>query len=383
MEVWNEIELPIPPYSNYKISKNEIDIRKFTKILQQTIDSLKIVEQFHYEAAQLSRLIFMNCKQFRMMKGLHEMKKCHQSLLRYLKLDLVTSLEIFKGFISYEETTFCTLPYRQNLDFILIRLQGLAMLLINVVSSAKRSMTYFLGLIKAGSFYIRGTVFISTLASIWDQSREFCKHVVNHYNLLLSFRKDIKEKPGLNWIESDYHLPEDLGLWLGDKWTQNIINRTYDLKLLIKEADIAEFSKSICEKIKTQKNNRGMKKSVELSDDEMIIVNQEKIIDHSLELDDVKPIPRLTMKIHKPNDNAEIDCSHSISALVSKDSVEKFIKNESFYRKVNQMKSLTINKMKKKSWKEFQHDIKNKSVLMQEKAFIEYVKDYLEEYIIK
>lgn len=308
------------------------------------------------------------------MKGLHEMKKCHQALLRYLNMDLLTTMETFKGFISDEGESRVTVPYRPSLDFILIRFQGLAKLLIRIVSCAKQSVAYFLGLIKAGSFYAKGIVMIGTLASVWSLSREFCKFLVRQYKGLKEFREKLKEKRGLKWVDVEYELPDDLDVWLGDEWTILIDNETYDARLLVKDVDIANFltRENVLSRLKD--DDDGAVADDEPSQD--IIRIDDNNPNDQFELEDYAPIPRTVKK------EAEADDSpyHSTSSFTSKDSVMRFIKNETSYRKVDPQKSLTISKMKKKVWKEFRDDINNKSILMQDKAFINYVKDFLEEY---
>lgn len=335
--------------------------------LQGAIDYFRRTEKFHNEVAQLSRLIFMNCKQFRMMKGLQEMKKIHQSLLRYLNMDIASLIEMFKGFIDDSEIQTVIVPYRQNLDFILVKLQGLSKLLIRTVFCSKRSASYFLGLIKAGSFYAKGVVFLSTIASIWSRSREFCKSVVGIYNKLHEFREQLTYKKGLEWGSSDYTLPTELESWLGDDWTNLIVNETYDKRLLLTEADFQDY---------LQINNQLLKRM----EDDSFRFNAEQVVapqtsNDSLELEDDTPIARTVIE-NEPINNEE---THSFTNLTSRKTIQKFIKDETNYRKIDKLKSLTITKMKKKAWKAFKDDIKTKAILMQEGAFINYVNDYLKE----
>lgn len=395
MDLWNEIELSLPPNSSCTMSRKKIgekfstviflqllltrdhvlDINNFIRSVQDSIDTLKNTERFHNEAAQLSRLIFMNCKQFRMMKGLHEMKKAQQSLRRYLNMDLVSVIETFKGFISEESGSTVTVPYQQNLDYILIRFQGLSKLFLRVVESTRRSANYFLGLIKAGSFYTKGVVFLSTLASVWSLSRSLCKSVVEQYNKLRVFRERLTAKPEFKWVDGDYELPEKLEEWLGDEYLNHVINETYDVRLLIKDADVEAF---------LERKNDGvfdrMKESYEATTLKEVMIEQDidlKInVKDELELEDFAPISRTSRET--PQKTIEVE--HSRSSLLSKASVSNFIKKENNYRKVDPQKSLTISKMKKKVWKEFKDDIKNKTILMQESVFLDYVKDYLDEY---
>src|SRR5690349_687038 len=196
-----------------------LDVDCLKSTLQDAIKYFRNTEKYHNEVAQLSRLIFMNCKQFRMMKGLQEMKKIHQALLRYLNMDIASTIETFQGFIDDSGSKTVTVPYQQNLDFILIKLQGLSKLLIRAICCSRTCASYFIGLIKAGSFYAKGVVFFSTIASIWSRSREFCKSVVEHYNKLHSFREFLTVKPGLDWGSSDYVLPMKLETWIGEDWT--------------------------------------------------------------------------------------------------------------------------------------------------------------------
>lgn len=304
------------------------------------------------------------------------MKKAHQALLRYLNLDVATAVETFKGSISDSATSKISLPYRENLDYILIRLQGLAKLLIRVISTSKKSATFYLGLIKAGSFYAKGIVFLSTLASIWSQSRDFCIFIVSRYNKLRSFRDVIKDKPEFKWIDGEYEVPKDLEVWLGDEWTSGIINETYDRRMLIREADITNFINN--KENMTDVLSR-MKDHIECDElNEVTIERPSEAIEdetNEFELDDSTPIPRI-IKQEIKNDLLD----HSLQSLTSKESIRAFIKNETMFRKVDPLKSITISKMRKRIWKEFQDDIKNKLLLLQDNTLLDYVNDYLKEY---
>lgn len=302
------------------------------------------------------------------MKGIHDMKKSHQTLLRYLNMDILSSLETFKSFVCEESGKSVTVPHRQNLDYILIKLQGLAKLLIRVVECSKNSARFFLGLIKAGSFYMKGVIFLSTLASIWFRSRDLCKLIVEQYNKLIEFREILEEKPGLKWIDGQYELPDTLDTWLGHEYTNLIVNETYDIKLLLTQTQIDEFLER---KSDTSLKIKAVDHDAAKEDDKPI--QQNFSIENDIE--DFTPLPRNSKKAVVRENELE----HSLT-LTSKDSILLFIKSETHYRKVDPSKSLLISKMKKKAWKEFKEDIKNKSLLMKEETFITFVKDYLNEY---
>lgn len=394
MELWNEINLPIPLLQACKMSKTKIgkelscpgcalsqqnrfvDLNRLNKVLQETVDFFQNLDEFHLEATQLSRLIFMNCKQYRMMNGLHELKKTHQALLRYFNMDVVTAIESFKGFVCEETSSKVTVPYRESLDFILIKLQGLSKVLIRAIESSKKSARYFLGFAKAGNFHVKGVVFISSIASVWNKCREICKFVVQQYSKLREFRENLQRKPGVNWIDGGYEIPESLEKWLGEDYECLVINQSYDVKLLLRDEDLAQFQKTInvFDRVKSENVQASL---VEDVGDKL----EECKIDE-LELEDFAPISRNLLKAAVPM-QTEAPIEHSTLSLTSKDAVKRFIKTESGFRKVDQKKSLTINKMKNKTWKEFKENIKNKLVLMQENVFIDFVNDYLEEYKIQ
>lgn len=299
----------------------------------------------------------MNCKQFRMMKGLREMKKSHQALLRYLNLNLLSTIEPFLGFISYDDE-FVHLPHRQSLDFILIRLQGLSKLLVRAVMTLRNSAKYFLGLIKAGSFYAKGTTILSTIASVWSLCREFCETIVEKYNNLYEFRDKLKGDDEIS------ELPKRLDIWLEDEWTDFIVNRTFDGKFLTRKNEVDEML-----------GEEGtLQRYLKIEDDDEMTNEEvaepvEIITNNAMEIDDYSTISRS-------------DFISNSSHLISKLKINEFITSETRLRKSDTLKSLTYKKMNKKVWKEFSSDIKNKTILMPEKLLVEYVKDYLDEYKI-
>lgn len=66
---------------------------------------------------------------------------------------------------------------------------------------------------------------------------------------------------------------------------------------------------------------------------------------------------------------------HSLKKINSIEAFQKFLKKENNYRKLDPNKALTIKKFNNKKWKVINADLQKKSVLMQEKPFIKYVKD--------
>lgn len=342
-----------------------LDIEKLTSALETTLKCLKDTKSLNLEVAQLSRFIFMNCKQFSNMRGLNEMKKSHQALLRYLNLNVTSIIESFLGFIS-NEGHFVIVPHRESLDFILIRLQGLSKLLIRAVKTLRNSSRFFFGLLKAGSFYAKGTIILATISKVWSQCRDFCVSIVENYNNLYELRDKLKQIE----IKENVELPQKLDVWLEDDWTSFIINQTFDDKFLNNEYKIEQSTKKSEEEgiiSRYLQNENPINPQVKEEE-----IKVEKVQENSMEIDDFTPISRSSLKISK---SAEPN-------LLTKKNILKFIENEIHLRKSDTKKSLTYRKMNKKIWKEFINDIKNKYNLMQENLLVEYVNDYLDEYKI-
>jgi hypothetical protein len=304
------------------------------------------------EGAYLSRLIFMFCKQFRMFRGFQEMRKVHQALSRYLNMEIVNTIQNFYGFLpDPEDFRKIRVPYRENIEYILLKLQGLSKLLLRIILCCKKSAAYFLGMVWNAGFLLKGTVFIANLAKIWDMSRELCKIVTSSYDKIFHY-KDLVKSRGGNFLPEDYRLPGKLADWLGED---------YEILVLAESREIEAL--------------------VELEQDENFESPEEKtvipIAPETEELEDCGvPLNRslvAKLQISEPCPQNQ----HSIESISNKKSIKKFLKDETNYRKLSPEKSITIKKLNNKKFKSIKEDIKRKAMLMQENPFIEYVKNLL------
>ncbi|CAO1415013.1 unnamed protein product [Diamesa serratosioi] len=390
MDLWNDKELPMPILTTYVVSKEKFDMSIVKSSLDDLLEFFGNTKNLHIESAHLSRFVFMNCKQFRMMKGMQEMKKVQQGLKRYFDMNIVDIIQTFMSFLVEpdDNSVKLNIPYRQNFDYLLIKLQGLSKLLVRIIISSKNSANFFLGLVKAGSFYIKGTIIISTIGKVWDLCRNMCKTVVRHFNELIVCRNMFKIRSGLNCPFTEYKFPQKLDVWLEEDWNKFVNNPTCDHKMLMKEGEIQLFLKNVefNEALLRLKNENTGDDHIEPKKKKRKVEKDEKI-NVETELEDYKPLPRFTNKVSSKsiaNVEATVETieEHSISNMKCKETVMIFIKHENNLRKDDVEKSLTISKMKPKEWKSFRLDMEKKSILMQDKIFVDYVKDYLEEYKI-
>lgn len=332
-------------------------------------------QEFSDEVMLLTQITHVGKNQLRMMKGYQEMKKSLQAVARLKRLDIVSVLETFNSYVTDEFQSEVCIPHRQNLDYVLIKLQGLAKIITRVVMCTRKSARYFLGLIRNGSFYLKGSIYVSSLAKLWDKAREMCKYTVNFYKMLHPFRISFKTKDNLGWL-SEYELPQSLSNWLGDEYDFYIARSSSDSKLLVKPDDIESFRKNICQvpKVFGKFIDEDYQKASTLLPD---IPQMEISLKNKTEMDihDMTVIPR------KGIEKLTVEYDHSLSCIKSKESIKLFLKYEEKYRKQDVKKSITFKKVNKKIWKELKDDLKNKLTLMQENSLIEYFHDTIKFYM--
>ncbi|XP_070500911.1 nucleolus and neural progenitor protein [Chironomus tepperi] len=372
-EFWNSINLIAPPFSTYSVNRRNFVIENFKKCLENAIAYFTDQTSYYEEVNQISQMIYLGKSQFRMMKGFQEMKKTHQAAIRLKRLNIVDILEAFNSYVADDFQSEILLPSKQNLDYVLIKLQGVSKILIRIITCSRKSSRYFLGLIRMGSFYLKGSVFVSTLAKIWDMSRQMCQYTIVLYNNLRQFRVKLKEIKNCEWIANNCELPEKLEDWLGDEYEYFVNNETYDAKLLTKSDEIENFRNEILQVTETLKKFKTDEKVVKSEPKDILELVPVKVEKMELEIDDFKPISRTEV--------TKVEYEHSLSSVSSRENVKLFLKFEDKYRKLDMQKSITIKRIKQKAWKEIKDDLKNKLLLMQESSLVEYFHDNLNHYM--
>lgn len=159
------------------------------------------------------------------MKGHQEMKKTNQALSKFLNFNIVSTLELFLGhFPDTSDSYDIRVPYREYLEYILVKLQGTSKLLLRILDCSLKSMRYQFALIRAGSFIMKGGIFMATLSRIWDVCRGYCEEICASYNELFQYRESLKYKSKNRWIPDDYEFPENLNEWLGLEYIRLVQN---------------------------------------------------------------------------------------------------------------------------------------------------------------
>lgn len=118
------------------------------------------------------------------------------------------------------------LPTRDNFDYVLVRVQTLAALLMRICSCARQASELFLYYVHRRNFLETAVVHVAVLAEVWQLAQRLCAATVGFYNALQPYGRRFGEQRtwlaamaasgGGSAAASD--LPERLDDWLGDEW---------------------------------------------------------------------------------------------------------------------------------------------------------------------
>lgn len=135
-------------------------------VLEKAIKDLNSQELLHKEAAILSRLIYRMKRKFRNDKGVKAMSKINRALLNYLSLSLEKEYENLKSYIEVDDK-YVTLPSKQMVEYVLVRTQGFAKLLIRVEEVSKHSAHFLKSRITMGHAWSVALIAYAVVSRIW------------------------------------------------------------------------------------------------------------------------------------------------------------------------------------------------------------------------
>ncbi|CAK9821047.1 Nucleolus and neural progenitor protein [Anthophora plagiata] len=214
--MWNHMHLERPPNATCQIPCRKFGAAEFFITLDKVISDLTSQALLHKEAAILSRLIYrMKCK-FRNDKGLKSMFKVNKALLKYLMLSLEKEYANLKSYVSIGEK-YVTLPSKQMVEYVLVKTQGFAKLMLRVEKVCKESAYFLKCRINLGHAWSIAIIAYSVVSRIWLLSRYLVKQSCIWYNSLYDYLT-LFENSGLSWLPENYELPSDLKSWLSVPW---------------------------------------------------------------------------------------------------------------------------------------------------------------------
>ncbi|XP_058057871.1 uncharacterized protein LOC131208942 [Anopheles bellator] len=232
MELWNRLDLVPPALMNMECSSKHIknEICSLTGTSSKMVNYFAALYKFEKAAAYLSRFCYKWKDRLRNMHGFQIMRRINQTLLRIKNLDLLRDITNFHSFLpesSYIEK-MVSLPVRSNLEHLLIRLQGMAKLLMRVVLLTKEAARYQLKQISRAFLFYHNGMFLALMGELWLLARSICRRVNMYYGELYPHLPILPECATMGgWLPAGYRLPANLAEWIGDQYEEEIV-RTAD-----------------------------------------------------------------------------------------------------------------------------------------------------------
>ncbi|XP_076765962.1 uncharacterized protein LOC143432884 [Xylocopa sonorina] len=214
--IWNLVELERPPNATYHIKHKKFDATEFLRTLDKVIKDLNSQELLHKEAAILSRLIYRMKKKFRNDKGVKSMSKLNAALLKYLSLSLQKEYKTLRDYVE-ADGTYIILPSRQMVEYVLIKTQGFAKLMLRVEEVSKYAAHFLKCRINLGHAWSIAIIAYAVVSRIWILSRYLVKNSCTWYNCLYQYLNSF-EVSGSSWLPPNYELTNDLKSWLSVSW---------------------------------------------------------------------------------------------------------------------------------------------------------------------
>ncbi|XP_035895712.1 uncharacterized protein LOC118504815 [Anopheles stephensi] len=227
MALWNQRDLKAPPPMNALCKSKHIEeeIRDATKTCAEMLEYYTTLGKFQTATAYLSSFCRSYRNRKRNMHGFQIMRRINQALVRMKRMNLVHVIMDLHSF--FPESNFIdrqvNLPVRSNLEYLLVRMQGLAKLLLRVVYLTKEAARYHLKQIAIVFLYHSFAMFLGLMGELWLFARAICRRTVEFYNRLHPVLNILPNADQQQWLPDGYELPADLAGWLGEEYEREIL----------------------------------------------------------------------------------------------------------------------------------------------------------------
>lgn len=196
-----------------------LDLQSLRNLLDNGLATFKGAN-FDEIAALISRLIARRSSSFRSQYGFKMMRKTNIALCRLKEINIIHALEELAGTIPIFQLPGAKLdlPTRDNFDYVLMRLQSLAALLLRIARCARESSTLFLYYIHRAFFLETSVICVGILAEVWNVARRLCHDTIELYNAMHPFAEHFGQRK--NWLSDSVEMPEKMEDFLGEGWAE-------------------------------------------------------------------------------------------------------------------------------------------------------------------
>lgn len=216
-----------------------------------------------HAAALLSRLIARRAASFRLQYGFRFMRQTNVALCRWKELSIINTIENIHGGMSvFEVDGQVNIPTPVNFEYLFIRLQCAAKLLLRIIACAKEAFSAFLGILQKAYFVDITSVYLGLLANIWRLCVELCRSTIKFHNdIALIVNPHLRAS-----AQRTSDIPK-LDEWLGTEWTEVDVPTKADRKQKsdndVFSIDISEFDNAeVSAAIKVRQADRNRDKTI-------------------------------------------------------------------------------------------------------------------------
>ncbi|XP_069704122.1 uncharacterized protein [Periplaneta americana] len=226
--IWNIRDLNPPPNLSYEVRLIKFNAVELATVCSDAISILADQKALHLEAATLSRLLYrMKCK-FRCDKGFKYLAKVNQGLLRYLTMNMEVVFQTIKPLHPDSGYHTVSVPSRQLLEWVLLRIQGFAKLFCQVMKSCEQAGYYMTCRLYLGHVWDVALISLAIVGRIRSISKYLVLCACAWYSKLKPYLEILKPV-GLPWLPINYEFPADLKNWLGVNLVTNPAQRKCSL----------------------------------------------------------------------------------------------------------------------------------------------------------
>ncbi|OWF38679.1 uncharacterized protein LOC110466003 [Mizuhopecten yessoensis] len=216
--MWNQKVVVPPIVCNMKTNitgKNKGHFKNMKTTMANLTHLLSDVSVWNSEEHILSKMVYKNHSQRRREKTLQGLKRIKSCVERFCALEEIKYLEDITSSLEAADLNDdnAYLPSRQMLEFVLVRLMGVAALLTQTSAYCVYTFLTVQQDLETGIFIPQSMVFLSVASRIWALSKSTCIYMITWYNTLQKCLEHL-EPTQVVWLEDPGILPVCLGKWL-------------------------------------------------------------------------------------------------------------------------------------------------------------------------
>ncbi|XP_060085812.1 uncharacterized protein LOC132565196 [Ylistrum balloti] len=216
--MWNKKRIIPPLICNMKTiitASNQGHFKSMATIMTNLTHLLSDISVLKSELHILSKMIYKKNSQRRREKTLQGLKRIESCVERFCAFEDIKYLEDISSSLNSvdlsDNSTY--MPSKQMLEFVLVRLMGLAALLTQTTAYCVHTFLTVQHDLEIGIFIPQSLLFLSVISRIWVLSKSTCIYMVTWYDSLQKCLNYL-EPTQVVWLEDPGILPVSLGKWL-------------------------------------------------------------------------------------------------------------------------------------------------------------------------